>query len=236
MQDGSTFQTLCTLGPLLEDIKQHRTVSLQDDTPLAEVVRTGLPAWLPPVQQWESRYSDVAQAFTRAGYRAAVILPISAHDRTIGAISFGFGEERVLGDDDRAFLLSLTRQCAEALDRASLDESVRQSGARFHAQFLGFPIPTYIWQVSGDDLVVVDYNNAGDAITQQGVRATIGTPHASCSPSTLKSSKTLRGASESERPFDERCITDYQLSAPSVISWSTMCSCRLTWSWFTPTT
>jgi len=176
LEDGLTLQTLCALGPLPEDIEHYRTVSLRDDTPLAEVVRTGLPAWLPPVQQWESRYSDVAQAFTRAGYRAAVILPISAHDRTIGALSFGFGDERVLCEDDRAFLLSLTQQCAQALDRASLDESVRQSGARFHAQFLGFPIPTYIWQVSGDDLVVVDFNNAGDAITQQRIRAIIGTP------------------------------------------------------------
>jgi diguanylate cyclase len=174
-EDGTTLRTLVMLGPQLESSDRYYTVSLDEDTPLAKVVRTGNPIWLLSVDQWESDYPGVAEAFRYAGYRTAVILPISVHNKTLGALSFGFGDNRVLSVEDRAFILSLTHHCAEALERAGLYESLQQTEARFHAQFLGFPIPTYTWQAQGDDLILVDFNHAAAAITQQQVRALIGT-------------------------------------------------------------
>ena len=173
-EDGASLRTLVVLGPQSESSDRLYTVSLDEDTPLAEVVRTGRPIWLLPVEQWESGHPGVAEAFRDAGYRTAVILPIAVRGKTLGALSFGFGDDRVLGAEDRAFIVSLTHQCAEALERAGLYESLQETEARFHAQFLGFPIPTYTWRAKGDDFILVDFNHAADAITQHQVRAAIG--------------------------------------------------------------
>lgn len=175
-EDGLTLQTLRELGPSMEGPSQGWTVPLGENTPVAEAVRTGLPVWLPAVQDSESRYLETARRLTLEGYHAAAILPISAHDEVRGVVTFGFEHERRFGEEDRAFILSISQQIAQTLERASLYESVRRSEARFHAQFLAFPDPTYVWQVRAGDLVLVDHNDAGDAITQQHVRATIGTP------------------------------------------------------------
>jgi PAS domain S-box-containing protein len=41
----------------------------------------------------------------------------------------------------------------------------KQSEERVKAQFKGFPIPTYVWQKTGDDFILVDYNNAAETFT-----------------------------------------------------------------------
>jgi PAS domain S-box-containing protein len=47
-----------------------------------------------------------------------------------------------------------------------VEESLRQSRAKFKAQYKGIPIPTYSWQRIGSDFVLVDYNQAAEKSTQ----------------------------------------------------------------------
>jgi hypothetical protein len=45
---------------------------------------------------------------------------------------------------------------------------------RFRKLYAGIPIPTYTWQRQGDDVVLVDYNDAASGITQGKVADFIG--------------------------------------------------------------
>jgi len=52
---------------------------------------------------------------------------------------------------------------------------LRESEEKSRAQFKGIPVPTYTWQKVGEDLVLVDYNDAALEITQGGVANFVGT-------------------------------------------------------------
>ncbi len=50
----------------------------------------------------------------------------------------------------------------------------RQSEERVQAQFKGFPIPTYVWQYTEDDFILVDFNTAADVFTRGNIRRFLG--------------------------------------------------------------
>jgi len=52
-----------------------------------------------------------------------------------------------------------------ALYRYSMEKKLKESQDQIRAQYQGSPIPTFTWQKTGDDFVLVDYNNAAIAIT-----------------------------------------------------------------------
>ncbi|HSJ57235.1 MAG TPA: PAS domain S-box protein [Anaerolineae bacterium] len=72
-----------------------------------------------------------------------------------------------------AFIDVTERKQAEAQREAAL-EALRQSEARFKAQYEGIPIPTYTWQKKGDDFVLVDQNSAATAFAQGGIQTQAG--------------------------------------------------------------
>jgi len=53
-----------------------------------------------------------------------------------------------------------------ALYRYSMEKKLKESQDQIRAQYQGSPIPTFTWQKTGDDFVLVDYNNAAIAITR----------------------------------------------------------------------
>lgn len=42
------------------------------------------------------------------------------------------------------------------------------------AQYKGIPVPTYSWQVVGDDFILIDYNNAAERISQGAIADLMG--------------------------------------------------------------
>ena len=51
---------------------------------------------------------------------------------------------------------------------------LRQSEEQSRAQYKGIPVPTYTWQKVGEDIVLVDYNDAAEAITQGRIADLVG--------------------------------------------------------------
>jgi len=54
----------------------------------------------------------------------------------------------------------------EAAKRKQTEEELRESEKRLSVQYKHIPIPTYTWRKSGDDLVLADFNDAAQKITQ----------------------------------------------------------------------
>src|SRR5205823_5375552 len=52
-----------------------------------------------------------------------VSIPMFSKDRAIGGISLAFNQERSFDTEDRALMLNIAQQCAQALERARLHDS-----------------------------------------------------------------------------------------------------------------
>ncbi len=86
--------------------------------PVAEAVRESQAVYVESPDGWHERYG-LAAPLPPAG-RAWAGLPLVARGRIIGAMGFSFSAPRTFDRETRAFLLALTQQCAQALDRAML--------------------------------------------------------------------------------------------------------------------
>jgi PAS domain S-box-containing protein len=86
----------------------------------------------------------------------------------------------------------------EIADRKRAERMLRRNQARLKAQYKGLPLPTYSWQKTGDNFILVDYNDAAERETQGQITHFIGRP----------ASKVFKGKEEIladfERCFDEK--------------------------------
>lgn len=100
-------------------------VALDLPIPVSAAVRREEPVWLESKEAIAARFPAFAAEAVEAGLAAAVALPLAARGRTIGALEIGWAAARALDLEERAFVLSLAEQCAQALDRAQLYETAR---------------------------------------------------------------------------------------------------------------
>ena len=99
-------------------------VPLAAPLPAAEVVRNGEPVWIESQQAFVERYPQGAQV---AALEAFVVLPLVWQERPAGVLTWIFAEPRQFSLADQEFCLTLARQCAQALERASLYAAEQQA-------------------------------------------------------------------------------------------------------------
>lgn len=90
-----------------------------------EVLDSGLPVFTSTFDEYIARYPGikVERKAPWIGARAAV--PMLVDGVPIGALTFIFDHERAFPPEDQRFFLALADQCAQALERTRLAESVR---------------------------------------------------------------------------------------------------------------
>ncbi|MCX6023720.1 MAG: PAS domain S-box protein, partial [Chloroflexi bacterium] len=93
---------------------------LEKAMPLTEVARTGAAIWVTAPEEMAARYPGLAKGAASSAYRAWAIVPLLAQGRTIGALSLSFTTAQTFDEADRAFVLTLAGQCAQALERTRL--------------------------------------------------------------------------------------------------------------------
>jgi serine phosphatase RsbU (regulator of sigma subunit) len=107
-----------------ELVSALRDEPVEADLPAAVALRTRQPLWLESAEELDSRFPDVRRLEPETMSLCAIPLSV---DSSVGAIRLSFAEPRLFGDDERAFILALAGQGAQALDRVRLLEEERQA-------------------------------------------------------------------------------------------------------------
>ena len=110
-------------------------VSLDGESPVAATLRNGEPVWVGSRAEHERSWPEAARRYgphVPAEYALAV-LPLEVRAGRLGAVAFTFAGQRTFEADDRALLLAIARQAAQALDRAQLLDTARRAWAEAEA-------------------------------------------------------------------------------------------------------
>jgi signal transduction histidine kinase/CheY-like chemotaxis protein len=99
----------------------ERQLRLDAAHPIAYAVRAGQAVW----QDRRSAIAWPKHTFSTAGVDlpAQVVLPLLLGGSAIGAVALGFAEPPVFTTEQRATVLTIAGQCAQALDRARLHQA-----------------------------------------------------------------------------------------------------------------
>jgi GAF domain-containing protein len=95
-------------------------IPLSAASPRAEVTRTGQPVWLSSAADALSRYPGLRAIGIADG--ALGVVPLVSHGKPIGAMMLSFADEGTFDAAERALITTLAEQCAQALERARLQE------------------------------------------------------------------------------------------------------------------
>jgi PAS domain S-box-containing protein len=128
-EDGENLEMAGSVGYPAEVISHWKRFPLNARVPLAEAVITGEPVYIDSPEDRLARYPALAPVNAVKATKASACLPLKSGGRTIGTLGLSFERPGQFTADEREFMLSLARQCAQALERARLFEAQRRARA-----------------------------------------------------------------------------------------------------------
>ncbi|KAB1140405.1 SpoIIE family protein phosphatase [Streptomyces luteolifulvus] len=140
---GSRAGRLHVLGhrgyPDAHTVEQFDGQPLAEQTPGAQVLTTGVPAFFESRQQLERLYP--LQQTTPDGFAAWAYLPLIASGRPVGTCVLAYAEPHAFPADERAVLTSLGGLIAQALERALLYDAKHQVAHGLQEALLPHSLP-----------------------------------------------------------------------------------------------
>jgi PAS domain S-box-containing protein len=122
----------------LRGLRERRQLDPDGEHPVAQVIRSGEPVLLAKMQSEDLRSYATGGRHLRFmiehGYHSAVVAPLTARQRTLGALSvLRLGNDATYEETDLAFVYELARRAALAIDNARLYSEVRRVEQRLAA-------------------------------------------------------------------------------------------------------
>ncbi len=150
-----------------------------------KVWHTQRPVWIPDVSQVDVEVFHRNVAAREVGLRAGLAAPIAVEDTMLAVLVFFLFEAREEDMHLVSLVSAVAAQLGQVVQRKRAEEEVRayrerledlvaQRTAQLRAQYQGSPIPTYTWQRTEDDFVLIDYNEAAMKMTRGGIADLIG--------------------------------------------------------------
>jgi signal transduction histidine kinase len=102
-------------------------MALTVSAPLTDVARARQPLFLESRADWTRCYPHLEPLLDATGHVANAVAPLVANGRLLGVIGAAFDTPRPFGADERALVIAVAAQCAQALERARLYESERDA-------------------------------------------------------------------------------------------------------------
>jgi signal transduction histidine kinase len=118
--DGTQLELVRYLGYPVDSMRRWHTIPITSPVPIAKAARTGEAVFIESEAQWHETFGDGTMPRILAGTRSWVALPLWVEDKPLGAIGMSFEREGPFSPDDRAFMMALAQQSAQALERARL--------------------------------------------------------------------------------------------------------------------
>ncbi|MEZ4375952.1 MAG: GAF domain-containing protein [Polyangiaceae bacterium] len=112
-------------------LRAERSMNIRGDTPVARVLRTGSPEWVPDVPdemlQHAARDPEHLALIRSLGLKSYAVVPLSTGKQVLGCLSLVHAESnRVFYADDIAYLQELATRAALTLERAALYEAAER--------------------------------------------------------------------------------------------------------------
>ncbi|HEV2801277.1 MAG TPA: PAS domain S-box protein [Pyrinomonadaceae bacterium] len=120
---GTELEIVKTVGFPPAVVEGWRRFALEAPVPLADAVRERLPVLVESFADYAERYPMLGPLASVTGSSALVALPLTVKGHTRGAMGLSFPRAQAFDEDDRAYMLALAQQCAQALERARLYET-----------------------------------------------------------------------------------------------------------------
>jgi PAS domain S-box-containing protein len=142
VDQGLSIRVVNAIGYPSEVVQPWQSFSVTAPTPLAKTVRTGEVIFLENAEALLADYPHLADAIATTGNQAFVCIPLNVEGRTLGAMGLSFRTAQSFNEEDRAFMLTLGQQCAQAIARAQLyaaeqaARSAAESANRVKDEFL----------------------------------------------------------------------------------------------------
>ncbi len=124
-ETGLNLELLQAVGYSPELVAAWRQFPLTAAAPIARAVRTGQPVFQESVERMAEQNPELLPHRTD-GRSALAAIPLMVKGRVLGGMGLSFDEPQVFSEEDRAFILAIARQCAQALERAQLYEAAQQ--------------------------------------------------------------------------------------------------------------
>ena len=107
-----------SLDPLMRSFENEQPTS--SPGPYAEAVEKSMAIYLESVEEMLMRYPSFRTVGRPESHGAWIFLPLSIEGKAVGALAFGFRQPRKFTFLDRNFADTVSRYCAQALDRVRL--------------------------------------------------------------------------------------------------------------------
>jgi serine phosphatase RsbU (regulator of sigma subunit)/PAS domain-containing protein len=126
----------------LKNMRKAHPIAIDSAHPVAEVIKTGLPQLLAKLSEERLRTyaadDEHAALMIESGYRSAIIAPLCAHNRTLGALSvLRLGARAPYTQAENDLISELARRAALAIDNAQLYSDMRNLEQRMEAILVG---------------------------------------------------------------------------------------------------
>jgi signal transduction histidine kinase/ActR/RegA family two-component response regulator len=128
-EGGKSLEMAGYVGYAAEIMTPWKNIPLEAPVPLTEAVRSGQAIYLHSPQERLERYPVLRDVKARNETVSSACVPLMIADKAVGVMGLSFDCAHPFAAGDREFILSLARQCAQALERARLFEAEREARA-----------------------------------------------------------------------------------------------------------
>ncbi|HZH16142.1 MAG TPA: ATP-binding protein [Archangium sp.] len=133
--EGGTLRRLHAQGLPAGMATVHTEIPLDAPFPPASVARSGSPLWLESVEEMCRHFPDMGPVVKVSGNQSWAVLPLLGRSGPLGVLMIGFPRPHSMDAEERAFLLALSQQVAQAFERANLYLAA-QAAIRVREDFL----------------------------------------------------------------------------------------------------
>jgi K+-sensing histidine kinase KdpD len=127
--EGARLEVVAAQGYPSDIIERYRRLPLEPGLPMTDALLLRTPLLIETRKAALQRYPDLADTHRRIRLRAWATMPLLLDERPIGVLEISFDTPRRFDEEDQTFLMTLARQCAQALDRARLYERAQRARA-----------------------------------------------------------------------------------------------------------